>query len=139
MSRRLLTDTVVRAIGLLAFLFLHAGPAQTAEVDGAWATNTSACSKVFAKRGNRIIVTRDADLYGSGFVIDGTHLRGKILSCAIKSRKEDGTLLHIIALCSNDVALQTYQFTVKLDEQNKITRTFPGLPELDTPYYRCRL
>jgi hypothetical protein len=139
MTGRFLTNVVGIAFGLSAGLLFQAESVRAAGIDGAWATNTSVCSKVFAKRGDRIAVTKDADLYGSGFVIDGKHIRGKVLTCAIKTRKQDGNIVHIIAICSNDVALQNYQFTVKLDEENKITRTYPGLPELDTPYYRCLL
>jgi hypothetical protein len=126
-----------QAFGVSACLLFHAGDAQAIELNGAWASNEAACSKVFTKRGDRIVVAKDADLYGSGFVIDQNQIRGKILTCAIKTRKEDGAFIHLLALCSNDVVLQNYQFSVKPDGENKITRIFPGLPELDTPYHRC--
>ena len=94
-----------KAAGVSACLLFHAGDAQAIELNGAWVTNASVCSKVFTKRGNRIVVTKDADLYGSGFVIDGNQIRGKVLTCTIKTRKEDGDVHHLLATCSNDVAL----------------------------------
>ena len=128
---------VAKAIGVSACLLFHAGDAQAIELNGAWASNAAACSKVLTKRGDRIVVEKDADLYRSGFVIDQNQIMGKILTCAIKTRKEDGAFIHLLALCSNDVVLQNYQFSVKPDGEDKITRIFPGLPELDTPYHRC--
>jgi hypothetical protein len=128
-----------KAVGVSACLLFHAGDAQAIELDGAWVTNETACSKVFTKRGGRTVVTKDADLYGSGFVIDRDQIRGKVLTCAIKARKEDGGIHHLIAACSNDVALQNFQFSYRPDGDNKITRFFSALPELATSYYRCPL
>ena len=68
MSGRFLTNAVGMTLGLSACLLFQARPAPAAGIDGAWATNTSACSKVFAKRGNRIVVTKDADWQGESFV-----------------------------------------------------------------------
>jgi hypothetical protein len=111
--------------------------AQAAELDGAWANNETVCGKVFVKRNNRISIARDSDIYGSGFIIEGNRIRGKIASCTIKTRKQDGPVLHLIAACSTDTALQNVQFSLKLDGKDTIIRMFPGVPELDTPYFRC--
>jgi hypothetical protein len=126
-----------KAVGGSACLFFLAGNAQAIELDGAWVTNETACSKVFTKRGGRTVLTKDADIYGSGFVIDRNQIRGKVVTCTIKARKEDGGTHHLLASCSNDVVLQNFQFSYKPDGDNKITRYFSGLPGLDTSYYRC--
>jgi hypothetical protein len=128
-----------KAIGLSACLFVIAGGAQAFELDGAWVTNETTCNKVFANRGGRTVLTKDADLYGSGFVIDRNLIRGKVVTCAIKARKEDGGIHYLVAACSNDVALQNVQFSYKPEGDNKITRFFSALPGLDTSYYRCPL
>ena len=46
-------------------------------------------------------------------------------------------MFHLITSCSTDVALATVQFSFKIDDDNKITRFFPAIPELSTQYYRC--
>ena len=82
-------------------------------------------------------LTKDADNYGSGFVVDGNQVRGKIAVCNIKSRKEEVGLVHLITSCSTDVALQTVQMSFKIDDDNRITRIFPGAPEMSVSYSRC--
>ena len=79
-------------------------------------------------------MTKDADNYGSGFIVDGNQLRGKIATCNIKSRKEDAGVVNLITSCSTDVALQTVQMSFKIDSENQITRIFPGVPEMATSY-----
>jgi hypothetical protein len=74
-------------------------------------------------------MTKDADNYGSGFVVDGNQVRGKIATCNIKSRKEEAGLVHLITSCSTDVALQTVQLS--------FNRIFPGAPEMSVTYSRC--
>jgi hypothetical protein len=83
--------------------------------------------------------TKDADVYGSGFIYQENRLKGKIATCAIKTVKEDGDVVNLITTCSTDVALETVQFSLKVENDNQITRFFPGVPELKTEYHRCSL
>ena len=53
--------------------------------------------------------------------------------------KEDGQLINILASCSNDVVLSQNQFALKAANDDKITRTFPGLEGLEADYHRCPL
>ncbi len=59
------------------------------------------------------------------------------LGRAIKTQKQDGEVLHLLALCANDVIFGTVQFSLRIQDDNQITRFFPGVSELDTKYYRC--
>ena len=123
-------------LGAVAAL-LAASPVHAIELTGAWASDESACSKIFERRGGKITISRSAEIYGSGFIIEESRIRGQIATCAIKSRKRDGAVLHMHTTCSTDVALQDVQFSVKPENDNKIIRIFPGISELDRPYYRC--
>ena len=125
--------------GLTAFMLtLFAGlPAQAADVDGAWANDPAACSNIFVKKNNVVSLADDSDIYGSGFIVDGNRIRGKMATCTIKSRKEDAGVVHLIAVCSTDIALSTVQFSLRMDGENKLTRFFPGVPEMDVSYVRC--
>jgi hypothetical protein len=109
------------------------------DLDGAWANDVSICNKIFEKKNNTISMTRDSDMHGSGFIIAGNQIRGKVATCTIKSRKEDGSILQLVATCSTDVALSTVQFSLKIDNENQMTRVFPGIPEMAMPYVRCPL
>lgn len=61
--------------------------------------------------------------------------QGQICHC--KSGKEDGETLNIVAGCATDITLSNVQFSLKVLEPNKISRTFPSMPEMEASYYRC--
>ena len=127
-----------RILSISSAVFLLFGvSAHSFELNGAWANDPSICSKIFVKQNAKLAMTKDADNYGSGFIVDGNQVRGKLASCNIKSRKEDAGLVHLITSCSTDVALQTVQMSFKIDSENQITRIFPGVPEMSTSYTRC--
>jgi len=122
----LLLSSVVCATGAAAF-----------DLNGAWASDTAVCDKIFVKKKNRISMSRDSDMYGSGFIVEGDKIRGKMASCAVKTKKEDAGVLNMMAVCSTDIALQGVQFMLKIDGNDKVTRLYQGLPELSVSYVRC--
>jgi hypothetical protein len=125
--------------GALIGLLVWGSAAEARDLTGAWASDAAACRKVFTGTGKNISFTKDADVYGSGFIYQENRLKGKIATCAIKTVKEDGDVVNLITTCSTDVALETVQFSLKVENDNQITRFFPGVPELKTEYHRCSL
>ena len=113
--------------------------ARATDLNGAWASEEAVCDKIFQKTKNVISIRRASDFHGSGFIIDNNQIRGKMAKCSIKSRKEEGDLVHLIAVCSTDIALSTVQFSLKVDGDNRLTRIFPGMPEMSMSYVRCRI
>ena len=113
--------------------------AVAADINGIWASDASLCAKIFVKRGNSVVLTKNADQYGSGFVIDGRKIRGKLANCDIKTTKEDGPLVHMLATCATDVMLSNFQLTVRVVDRNKIVRVFPGVSDMEMGYERCEL
>ena len=75
--------------------------------------------------------------YGGGFIVEADRLRGKSANCKIKTRKEDGETINIIAACATDIMLSNVQFSLKIVEPNKISRVFPGIMDMEINYYRC--
>ena len=127
-----------RGISLVAALTVCVGAAAEArDLRGAWVTDKSTCKKVFTGEGTKLGIAEDADVYGSGFIYENNRLRGKNASCIIKTQKQEGDVIHLVALCTNDVTLGTVQFSLRIHDDNQITRFFPGVSELDTEYYRC--
>jgi hypothetical protein len=112
-------------------------PAAAAEIDGAWSTDPDVCDKMFVKNGGKTMLTTNADLFGSGFVINGNLIRGKMATCKITSLRQDGSKLHLRASCATEITLTDNSFDLNMDGPNKVVRAYPGLPELDMPYYRC--
>jgi len=128
------------AISAVIIAWMFGGPAaHAADLTGAWASDASACNKMFTNKDGKIAIAEDSDLYGSGFIIEQNRIRGKIVTCNIKARKEDGAVTHLVANCSTDIAVETVQFSFKIDDNNKITRFYPGVPEMAVQYFRCPL
>jgi hypothetical protein len=141
MKKMVTGPTVVAGI-VIGYAVLNAPwlrHATAADLTGAWANDTSACAKVFHKTGSRIAFARNSDAHGSGFIIEGNRIRGKMATCTIKARKQDGQIVNLVTTCSTDIAVETIQFMLKVVDQDRITRLFPGMPELEASYERCSL
>ncbi len=130
-----------RAILLVLCLsfMLYGTQAHAFDLSGAWANDASVCEKIFVKKGGGISIAQNSDAYGSGFIVQGNKIKGKMATCTINARKEEAGVLNIIAVCSTDLALSTMQFQLKIDSDNKVTRLFPGMPDLTFSYARCAL
>lgn len=124
------------ASALLAATVIVA-PAFAYDLSGVWASDVDRCDKIFKKSGKNITFANMADLYGSGFIVDGDKMRGKAARCTVKSRRETQDALHILASCSSDIMLSNVQFSLRFINDNTITRFFPEIPGMDLTYYRC--
>ena len=111
------------------------------ELTGAWAPYADKCDKVFVRRGraNQINFAEFSGIYGGGFIIEADRLRGKFAKCTIKTRKEDGQSLNLIAGCATDIMLSNVQFVLKVVDDDTIMRVFPGIDGMEVKYHRCRL
>ena len=125
------------AAALAGLLFIE--DAHAIDLSGAWASDADQCSKVFIRKGraNEIGFTAMSDQHGGGFIIEANRLRGKFATCKIKTKKEDGQTVNIIAGCATDIMLSNVQFSLKVLEPNKISRLFPGMPDIEISYDRC--
>jgi hypothetical protein len=130
---KMLALNVTFAGSLIAF----GSPAHAIDLSGSWATDASACGKVFVKKGDTISFQQDSDQYGGGFIMEGNKVRGQMLTCDIKTRKEEGNVIHMIAACASDIMASNVQFSAKVIDDNTIARIFPGMPELSLNYSRC--
>lgn len=133
----------LRSIAAAALLLALAGPRHACAVEliGAWAPDADKCDKVFARRGRarQIDFTEFSSLHGGGFIIEADQLRGKFAKCKIKTRKQEGEGLNLIAACATDIMLSNVQFVLKVVDDDNITRLFPGIEGMEVKYHRCRL
>jgi hypothetical protein len=115
--------------------------ASAAELTGAWAPDADKGGKVFIRRGRakQIDFAEFSGVHGGGFIIDADQLRGKFAKCRIKTRKEEGQGLNLIAACATDIMLSNVQFVLNVDDDDNITRLFPGIEGMEVKYHRCRL
>ena len=135
MIRRTSYLLIVSAVAALSHSFV--APARAADLNGAWTNDRDMCSKVFAKQGEKIVLSRSADFYGSGFVIDGNIIRGKSATCKIKSMSQKDNKIAISAACATDVMLSQTRFVLTLGADGRLTRSFAGMPEMTMDYFRC--
>ena len=107
------------------------------DLSGQWASDLEACSKIFATSGKKATLRKDSDLFGSGFIVDGNRITGRMARCTIKTKREDGANMHLLASCATDIMLGNVQFSVKVADDNRITRIFPGIEGMEVDYVRC--
>ena len=109
------------------------------DLSGAWATDADQCREVFVRKGraNQIGFAAFSEQHGGGFIVEADRLRGKFATCKVKTRKEDGQMVNIIAGCATDIMLSHVQFSLKVLEPDKISRVFPGMTDMEISYYRC--
>jgi hypothetical protein len=131
--RRCLAAILPTAVGLIA------APAHADELSGVWASDPALCGKIFSKNGNRLAFAPLSDFYGSGFIIEGNRIRGKMATCTIKSRREEGATAHLSATCSTEIAAEDMQFTLKLINDDMIGRLYPGEAAMEVDFHRCKL
>ena len=128
------------AVAVAIVAGLH-DPKQAGAVDlaGAWATSADECPNVFVRRGRakQIEFAALSDQHGGGFMVEADRLRGKFARCKIKTKKEDGDTVNILAGCATDIMLSNVQFSLKVLEPNKISRIFPGIEDMAISYHRC--
>jgi hypothetical protein len=134
-----LSRSDVLAAVLSGIVLISAGEVGAFELTGAWAASADQCGKVFIRKGraNEIAFAARSDRHGGGFIVEANRIRGKFITCTIKSRKDDGQTLNLIAGCAADIMLSNVQFSLKFLDDNSIARQFPGMEGLEVKYYRC--
>lgn len=123
----------------LSTVTLLVTPALAFDLNGVWASDDKRCDKIFKKAGKQVSFTQMADLYGSGFIVDGNKLKGKEARCIVTSRRETAEAVHLLASCSSDIMLSNVQFSMKVLNDNSLTRFFPDIPGMELTYYRCTM
>ena len=109
------------------------------ELSGAWASQSDLCNLVFVKKGSEVMFAELSDLYGSGFIIDSSRIRGKAGRCTIESKKQEGNSLTISAACATSIMNQNMKFNVKILDDDNLSREFEEIPGMSVKYSRCKL
>ena len=69
----------------------------------------------------------------------GNSIKGKAAKCTLKARRQEGEILHLIAACATDIMLSDVQFSLKIVNDNKVSRVFPGMEGIELAFDRCSL
>jgi hypothetical protein len=124
---------------LICMLLVLPAQAHAFDLTGAWASGTDQCGQVFRKNGGRVTFAKDSDIHGAGFIAAGNQLKGRVARCTVKSKNEVSGTVNLVAACASDIMLSSVQFSLKVVDDNKITRFFPGMEGMEVNYYRCAL
>ena len=130
-TRRLSAVVMLLALGMLP------GQVDAFELTGAWASQADLCKQVFTKRGNQILFAEFSDLFGSGFIIDGSRINGRSTRCTIKSKKQNGDSLELSSACVTHIMTSSVRFNLKIIDDNTLDRLFPEIPGMTLKYSRC--
>lgn len=135
---------VGRLFGIAAMavgMALSGHSAYAFDLNGAWATDVGACGKIFQKdKDGELAIAKGADMYGNGFIVRKDAVVGNNATCKILSHKVAGPVSHLVAQCAaENVAFSTFQFSYRVNDDNSITRIYPGVEELNVNYGRCKL
>ena len=122
---------------LLVLLIMQSASTQAADLNGAWSIDASACGSMFTKENNRIAFKKDADLHAGGLIVQGREIAGTLQKCTVKSRRDDGPNVRVVAACSDGVAISDVTFEVKHTGENQITLSSNGPVPMDMIYVRC--
>ncbi len=113
--------------------------AQAIELTGAWASQADLCKLVFKKQNKQTVFAAFSDLYGSGFIINGDQIKGKSAQCRIKSKKQQGDSLELLAACAAGVMILNVHFSLKVIDDNNVSRLFPETDGMTVKYTRCAM
>jgi hypothetical protein len=130
---------LVGAAIMLGSSVLSVAEARAIELTGAWATHEDLCNQVFTKKDNRVVYAEFSELFGSCFIIGGDRITGKSGTCTIKSRKQEGDSLELSAACASTIMTQDVRFSLKIIDDNNISRSFPEISGMSLNYTRCKL
>jgi hypothetical protein len=136
---------VSRSTGLCALLFcgglLLTSQADAFDLNGAWATGTDECSKVFVKKGDKISFAQFSEEFGGGFIADGNDVRSKAVRCTIMSRKETDDTIDFRAACASDIMATSTNLRLKILDANSVSRIFtdPAFAGMELTFHRCSM
>jgi hypothetical protein len=124
---------------LSAFLVMQSASIQAADLSGAWTIDASACGQVFTKENNKLAFKKDADLNAGGIIVQGKQITGTFQKCTVKSMRDDGTDVQVIAACSDGVMVSDVTFDLQRSGEDKITLSAKGAVPMSMPYVRCSM
>ena len=113
------------------------GSAIAFDLNGPWASDADNCAKVFVRKGAQVSFADMSDVYGGGFIIEGDQITGKFARCRIRTKKDDGKTINLVAACASDIMLQNVQFSLREVDANTVIRMFPGMEGMEIKYARC--
>ncbi|QOG17227.1 hypothetical protein [Bradyrhizobium sp. SEMIA] len=118
-------------------LVTQSAPIQAADLNGAWSIDASACGQMFTKENDKLAFKKDADLHAGGLIVQGKQITGTFEKCTVRSLREDGPNMRLIASCSDGVSISDVTFDLTFSGENNITLSSKDPVPVQMPYVRC--
>ena len=129
--------SIFNPLVLLVLLVTQSASTQAADLNGAWTVDASACGEVFTNENNKLAFKQDADLHAGGLIVQGRQVTGTFEKCTVKSLRDDGPNMRIIASCSDGVSISDVAFDLTFSGENNITLSSKEPVPVQMPYVRC--
>jgi hypothetical protein len=133
-SARRKASTIGASIAIGLFFNCHAN---AIDLTGRWASDVEVCDKLFMNKSGTMSFRPNSDLHGSGFIIQRGNIKGRTARCKINKTQTSDSVIHMVASCATDIMFSSVQFSVRVVDDDRINRVFPGFSELEMPYFRC--
>jgi hypothetical protein len=124
---------------LLVLLVTQSASTQAADLNGAWTVDGSPCGQVFTKENNKLAFKQDADLHAGGLIVQGKKITGTFQKCTVKSLRDDGSNVQVIASCSDGVTVSDVAVDVKISGENRMTLSSKEPVPVAMSYVRCSM
>jgi hypothetical protein len=121
----------------LVLLLTQSATIQAADLNGAWTVDASSCGQIFTKENNRLAFKKDADLHAGGLIVQGKQITGTFEKCTVRSLRDDGPNMRLIASCSDGVAISDVAFDLTFSGENNFTLSSKEPVAVQMPYVRC--
>ena len=131
--------TTFNPLVLSVLLLTQSASTQAADLNGAWTINTASCGQVFTKENNKLAFKQDADLHAGGVIVQGKQITGTFQKCTVKSLRDDGPNVKVIASCSDGVSISDVTFDVKFSGENNMTLSSKEPVPVEMSYVRCSM
>ena len=136
----LLSESFMRIFNPLVtaiLLVTQSASVQAADLNGAWSVDASACGQIFTRENNVLAFKKDADLHAGGLIVRGRQVTGTFEKCTVRSLRDDGPTMRLIASCSDGVSISDVTFDVTFSGENNITLSSKAPVPVQMPYVRC--
>ena len=106
--------------------------------DGAWVVEGESCANVFTTKDGKTDFAKNQGTDLPGVLINGNQIRGLTSTCSIASRKKSADTIKLRLHCESQIMFGDMTVSIKVKDDDTISRVDPDFPEVTTTYHRCK-
>jgi hypothetical protein len=106
--------------------------------DGAWVMEGGTCASVFTTKDGKMDFAKNQGTDLPGVLINGNQIRGLTSTCSIASRTKSADTIKLRLHCESQIMFGDMTVSIKVKDDDTISRVDPDFPEVTTTYHRCK-